>query len=133
MAWEKHRLLSILQLEHVEGLQWPRVATRSGILKLHTQIWWLGWCSIMLQFSPTVLKLPKLVQHGQEQFLSWYSTGRSSLSAPLSHMPERWHLQLAHTVPQVVFWTFQGGNWNIMKIYSNQIITIDCSLDILMK
>lgn len=69
MAREKHRLLGILHLKPVEKLQWPRVATRSGLLKLETQIWWVGWCSITLQFSPTVVQFPELVQNRQEQFL----------------------------------------------------------------
>lgn len=56
--------------------------------------------------------------------------GRSGHLAPVPHVPGRWHLQLAHTVLQV-FWPFQGGNLEVMKNYSDQIIAIDCSLDIL--
>lgn len=42
-------------------------------------------------------------------------------------------VQLPPGIQCVFFQTSQGDNLDIMKIYSNQIITIDCSLDVLMR
>ena len=42
-------------------------------------------------------------------------------------------VQLPPRIQCFFFQTSQGDNLDIMKIYSNQIITIDCSLDVLMR
>lgn len=42
-------------------------------------------------------------------------------------------VQLPPGMQCIFFQTSQGDNLDIMKIYSNQIITIDCSLDVLMR